>query len=70
MIVVNEHNKETLHQNKINVLDYYFDKVNMMLWPRFTNIFDHHSESVKKANINNFKLYNQTVAHSSSIRFA
>lgn len=49
MSVVNEENKRMIHKSKINVLDFYFDKVNMMLWPRFTQLFDAVSDNIKKA---------------------
>ena len=31
-----EENKKIMHKSKIPVLDYYFDKINMILWPKFT----------------------------------
>jgi len=36
MSVLNEQNKQALHANKISVLDFYFDRLNMIIWPRFT----------------------------------
>lgn len=70
MTVVNDENKKLLHKNKILVLDYFFDKVNMLLWPRFSQLFDSLIENARKANLQNFKLYNQTSVHSSAIRYA
>jgi hypothetical protein len=58
MTVVNEENKKLIHKSKISVLDFYFDKINMMLWPRFTQLFDSLVDNVKKAHMKNFKLYN------------
>jgi hypothetical protein len=49
MIQINEENKKVLHKNKIPVLDYYLDKINMILWPRFTQIFEHYLDNIKKA---------------------
>jgi len=49
MTVVNEENKKSIHKSKINVLDFYYDKVNMMLWPRFTQLFDNIVENIKRA---------------------
>lgn len=63
MIQINEENKKLLQKNKIPVLDYYFDKVNMILWPRFTHIFETYVDNLNKANVRNFKLYNQAVTH-------
>jgi hypothetical protein len=58
MTIVNEENKKLMHKNKIMVLDYFFDKVNMLLWPRFSMLFDALIENARRANIGNFKLYN------------
>lgn len=70
MTIVNEENKKLLHKNKILVLDYFFDKVNMLLWPRFSQLYDGLIENVKKVNMTNFKLYNQTTVHASTIKYA
>jgi len=69
MIQINEENKTMLHKNKIPVLDFYFDKVNMILWPRFTQIFEIYLDNINKAQVNNFKLYNQPILHVSVARF-
>lgn len=57
MILINEENKKIMLRNKIPVLDYYFDKVNQLLWPKFTHIFEAYFENIKKANVKSFKLY-------------
>lgn len=36
-------------KNKIPVLDFYFDKINMILWPKFTVIFEKFLENIKTA---------------------
>lgn len=56
MILINEENKAYMVRQKIPVLDFYFDKVNMILWPRLTMIFEQILENVKKANKKQFKL--------------
>lgn len=70
MTVINDDNKRLLHKNKITVLDFYFDKLNMLLWPRFTHLFDVYTENIKRANIVNFKLYNQSTVHHSTAKYA
>ena len=70
MSIINDQNKRLLHQNKIMVLDFYFDKLNMIIWPRFTQLTDVMANNIKHAVIKNFKLYNQTVVHQSTIKFA
>ena len=49
-----------MRNRKINILDIYFDKVGMVLWPRFTNIFEHFLDNVKDANPRYFKPQNTT----------
>ena len=58
MSIINEENKKLLHANKIMVLDFYFDKLNMIIWPRFTQLTDVMVDNIKHAVIKNFKLYN------------
>jgi Vps52 / Sac2 family len=70
MSIINEENKKILHKNKIMVLDFYFDKLNMIIWPRFTQLTDIMNDNIKNALIKNFKLYNQTTVHQSTIKFS
>jgi vacuolar protein sorting-associated protein 52 len=70
MTVINDDNKRLLHKNKITVLDFYFEKLNMVLWPRFTQLIDIYTENIKKTNYANFKLYNQTTVHASTMKYA
>jgi vacuolar protein sorting-associated protein 52 len=70
MTVIVEENKKLMHKKKITVLDYFFDKINMLLWPRFSTLFDGILDNIKKNNMANFKLYNQTTVHASTIKYA
>lgn len=58
MTIVNEENKKCMHKNKIPVLDYYFDKINMILWPKFTQIFESYLMNLKNSNIKTIKIAN------------
>lgn len=58
MTVINDENKKYLHKNKLNVLDFFFERVNMHLWPRFSTLFDMQIESLKGAQLSSIKLYN------------
>ncbi|CDW80276.1 vacuolar protein sorting-associated protein 52 homolog [Stylonychia lemnae] len=69
IILINEENKKIMLRNKIPVLDYYFDKVNQLVWPRFTQIFENYNENLKKVNVKQFKLYGQANVHQSTIRY-
>ena len=57
MILVNEENKVIMQKRNIPILDYYLDKVNMILWPRFSEIFERLLDNIKRANPKQFKLY-------------
>ena len=70
MILINEENKKFMQRNKIPVLDYYFDKVNMILWPKFTQIYEGYIDNIKKANAKTVaKLYNQPNVNQFTIRY-
>ena len=36
-------------------MDYYFQQINMMVWPKFEMLFDDHIQSIKSMNIKSFK---------------
>jgi hypothetical protein len=40
-----------MSRRRVPCLDSYFDKVNLLVWPRFKAIFDMHLASVKTANV-------------------
>ena len=61
IILIKEKLKTELKERKIYILDYYFDKIEMALWPRFTTVFEHFLNNIKNAKPKNFKLYNFTV---------
>ena len=42
--------------HKIDIMDFYFDKINMILWPWFTDVFDHYLRNVKDAQAATFVL--------------
>jgi hypothetical protein len=56
MVLINDEFKIVMKERKINILDFYFDKVGMVLWPRFTDIFEHFLNNVKNANAATFNL--------------
>ena len=58
MTIINEENKKYMHKNKIPVLDYYFDKVSMTLWPKFTQVFETYLVNLKTANPKTIKIIN------------
>jgi hypothetical protein len=49
MTIINDENKKYLHKNKLTVLDFFFEKVNMHLWPRFSTLLDLQIDSLKGA---------------------
>lgn len=48
-----------MKKNNIPVLDFYFDKLNMLLWPRFKDSCDVFVLNIKGANPRSFRLYGQ-----------
>lgn len=58
MTIINEENKKWMQKNKIPVLDYYFDKVSMILWPKFTQVFETFLINLKNANVKTIKIVN------------
>ena len=54
MVLINDEFKSIMRKRKIHILDIYFDKVGMTLWPRFTTIFEHFLDITKNANPKNF----------------
>lgn len=49
MIHVTHDHRLLMQSRRVPVLDSYFDRVNMLLWPRFKVVFDMNLESVKSA---------------------
>ena len=54
--LLNEKNKIHLNSSGYLFLDYYFDKISQILWPRFINLFDLHCKSITNITSANFKL--------------
>ena len=61
MIIVNEINKELLNKKEIPILDFYFDKVNMVLWPKLLALLDNHVTAIHKVNLKHLKLNSTAV---------
>lgn len=61
IVLIKSEFKATMKERKIYILDYYFDKIEMMLWPRFTSIFEHFLDNIRNAKAKKFKLYNLSV---------
>eukprot|EP00958_Prasinococcus_capsulatus_P017996 scaffold2075_cov444-Prasinococcus_capsulatus_cf.AAC.4 len=47
MIRMTFHNQVIMSRRRIPCLDAYLDQINMMIWPRFKQVFDMHVESVR-----------------------
>ncbi|GJP50061.1 hypothetical protein CLOM_g9206 [Closterium sp. NIES-68] len=50
MIRMTRQFQDIMKARKVNCLDQYFDKVNLLLWPRFKLVFDLHLGSLRQAN--------------------
>jgi hypothetical protein len=61
LIVLNDRNKKIFSERSLSALDFYFDQVNMQLWPRFEQLFDFHRRNIDNPNIANFKAIEKSV---------
>ncbi|CAM9108563.1 unnamed protein product [Choristocarpus tenellus] len=50
MIKLTHAHRMVMQRRRIPVLDSFFDRINMLLWPRFQSVFDSNLKSVKNAN--------------------
>ncbi|CAN0536348.1 unnamed protein product, partial [Scytosiphon promiscuus] len=50
MIKITHAHSMVMQRRRVPVLDSFFDRVNMLLWPRFKAAFDNNLKSVKAAN--------------------
>ena len=52
MIRMTFHNQVIMSRRRIPCLDAYLDQINMMIWPRFKQVFDMHVDSVRSVDEN------------------
>lgn len=62
LTVLNDRNKKQFNEKSLGALDYYFDQVNMLLWPKFEQLFDFHQKNIKVPNITSFRAIEKVVA--------
>lgn len=53
--LINEQEKNYFGPMLFTQMDNYFSQINMMVWPRFEELFDSHIQSIKSMNIKSFK---------------
>lgn len=51
MIKVSHSQRLVMQRRRIPVLDIFFDRVSILLWPRFKAVFDTNMKSIKDANV-------------------
>ncbi|CAD8194932.1 unnamed protein product [Paramecium octaurelia] len=51
IILLNERFQKHMHSKNSHVLDFYFEQVNMILWPKFEQVFDTHIQSIQSTNV-------------------
>jgi hypothetical protein len=61
MIRLTESNRKTMKQRNANVLDNFFDRINMLLWPRLKTIFDNNLKSLKTATPKKVRRYELSI---------
>ena len=55
ILAVNDKNKKVLSDRGCSALDHYFNSVDMMLWPKFEELFEFHLRPLQTCNLMNFK---------------
>lgn len=61
LIVLNDRNKRTFSERSLSTLDHYFDQVNMLLWPKFEQLFDFHRRNIDAPNLAVFRQVEKAV---------
>lgn len=61
IILINEKNKKNFNSRGLSLLDFYFEQINMTVWPRFEAIFELHLNSVKQMQAKPFKILEKTL---------
>jgi vacuolar protein sorting-associated protein 52 len=61
MILLNEKNKKNFNSRGLNVLDSFFEQVNMFIWPRFEMLFEQHLNSLRLINMKVYKILERGV---------
>eukprot|EP00357_Protocruzia_adherens_P021869 CAMPEP_0114993284 /NCGR_PEP_ID=MMETSP0216-20121206/12440_1 /TAXON_ID=223996 /ORGANISM="Protocruzia adherens, Strain Boccale" /LENGTH=685 /DNA_ID=CAMNT_0002356901 /DNA_START=49 /DNA_END=2106 /DNA_ORIENTATION=+ len=61
MIQINDSHRHVMQRRRIPTLDYYFDKLNIMLWPRFKLLFDNNHSSMNRAATKKFAVQSASV---------
>lgn len=51
MIKVTHNQRMVMQRRRIPILDSFFDRISMLLWPRFKQVFDLNMKSVRTANV-------------------
>lgn len=55
ILAINEKNKQTFNEKEFGALDFYFNQVNMLLWPKFEELFEFHMKSLQNCPTAHFK---------------
>lgn len=55
IILLNEGFKKMMNSKQLGILDFYFDQVNMIIWPRFEQVFETHLLSIQNINARQYK---------------
>ncbi|KAL2619828.1 hypothetical protein R1flu_000033 [Riccia fluitans] len=51
MVRLTYHHQLVMSRRRVPCLDSYFDKLNLLIWPRFKLVFDMHLNSIQSANV-------------------
>ena len=53
---INEKNKQTFRERQIGALDFYFDQISMIVWPKFDEIFEVHMKGLQTISTKQYKI--------------
>jgi vacuolar protein sorting-associated protein 52 len=55
ILAVNDKNRKILTERGCSALDHYFNSVDMLLWPKFEELFEFHLRPLQSCPLSNFK---------------
>ena len=50
IILINDLTKKSYGETKFDAIDFYFDQINIIVWPRFERLFEVQLQSIKGMN--------------------
>lgn len=61
ILAINEKNKQTFRERKFGALDFYFDQVSMLVWPKFDELFEFHMKGMAMMSTRQYRILEKTI---------